>query len=102
MADLRTLIEGLGDMVAVLASADPQKRAELYEALGLRLTWHPDDKKVLVEAQPARVLAERVGGGDSLSRHTISPLGSGHRIDPGSNAESQCSSLHRLAAPVAE
>ena len=50
-------------MIAVLASADPQKRAELYEALGLRLTWHPDHKKVLVEAQPARVLAERVGGG---------------------------------------
>ncbi len=57
VADLRTLIVGLGDMVAVLASADPQKRADLYEALGLRLTWHPDDKKVLVEAQPARVLA---------------------------------------------
>ena len=63
MADPRTLIEGLGDMVAVLSSADPQKRAELFEALGLRLTWHPDDKKVLVEAQPARVLISGVGGG---------------------------------------
>jgi len=63
VADLRALIEGLGDMVAVLASADPHKRAELYKALGLRLTWHPKEKKVLVEAQPAGVLAERVGGG---------------------------------------
>lgn len=50
-------------MVAVLESADPKQRAGLYEALGLRLTWQPDDKKVLVEAQPARVLADRVGGG---------------------------------------
>ncbi len=45
-SQLRGLIEGLGDMVAVLANADPTKRAELYEAIGLRLTWHPHDKKV--------------------------------------------------------
>lgn len=61
--ELRGLIEGLGDMVAVLTNADPKQRAELYEALGLRLTWHPEDKRVLVEAQPARVLAGGVGGG---------------------------------------
>ena len=49
---LRDLIEGLGDMVAVLANTNPARRSELYEALGLRLTWHPQDKKVLVEATP--------------------------------------------------
>ena len=59
---LRDLIEGLGDMVAVLANTNPARRTELYEALGLRLTWHPQDKKVLVEATPTRVLADRVGG----------------------------------------
>lgn len=61
-SEMRTLIEGLGDMVAVLANAETGQRAQLYEALGLRLTWHPQDKKVLVEAQPTRVLAGRVGG----------------------------------------
>lgn len=68
VAELRGLIEGLGDMVAVLTNADPKQRTELYEALGLRLTWHPEDKKVLVEAQPARVLAGGVGG-------AIAPIG---------------------------
>jgi hypothetical protein len=75
VAELRGLIEGLGDMVAVLTNADPKQRAELYEALGLRLTWHPEDKKVLVEAQPALVLAGGVGGASS----TVTPrqLGTG-------------------------
>jgi DNA invertase Pin-like site-specific DNA recombinase len=61
-AQMRAVIEGLGDMITVLADADPAQRAKLYEALGLRLTWHPQDKKVLVEAQLARVPAGRVGG----------------------------------------
>jgi hypothetical protein len=59
---MRAVIEGLGDMITVLADAEPEQRAKLYEALGLRLTWHPQDKKVLVEAQLARVPAGRVGG----------------------------------------
>ena len=65
MTQLRALIEGVSDMVNVLANAEPTQRAELYETIGLKLTWHPQDKKVPVEAQPARVLAGRVGGGIS-------------------------------------
>lgn len=38
----------LGDMVRVLANADPAQKAKIYAALGLRLTYHPDEKKVLV------------------------------------------------------
>ena len=62
-AQIQALIEGLGDMITVLAGAEPEQRAELYRTLGLRLTWHPSDKKVLVEAQPTRVPAGGVGGG---------------------------------------
>jgi hypothetical protein len=40
-------------MAAVLANADPDKRAQLYETLGLRLTWHPQDKKVLEKPSPS-------------------------------------------------
>jgi hypothetical protein len=63
VAELRKLIVELGYMVAVLESAEPEARAVVYATLGLRLTWHPDQRKVLVEAQPARVLAGGVGGG---------------------------------------
>jgi site-specific DNA recombinase len=61
--DVRELVVELGDTVAVLKTADSKARAALYEALDLRLTWQPDQKKVLVEAQPPRVLAGGVGGG---------------------------------------
>lgn len=62
-SELRAFINGFGDVATVLESADPGSRADLYGTLGLRLTWHPDQRKVLVEAQPTRVLAGGVGGG---------------------------------------
>jgi DNA invertase Pin-like site-specific DNA recombinase len=59
--DARTLIEGLGDVATVLAAADPAKKADLYETLGLRLVYQPTDSVVVVEA--TMCATARVGGG---------------------------------------
>ena len=57
---LRALVEALRDIVGLLADADDEDRKELYQQLGISLTYHPDGK-VLVEALPRGVMV-RVGG----------------------------------------
>ncbi len=42
------MIRDLGDMVSVLADADPARKAKIYATLGLRLTYHPAESRVLV------------------------------------------------------
>ena len=49
---IRDLVAKLGDIIAVLRDADPADRAEVYQQLGLRLTYHPAEQKVRVQAQP--------------------------------------------------
>jgi site-specific DNA recombinase len=53
-AEVRTLIEGLPEIVQVLADAPPHDKANLYEAFGLELTYHPDRRTVTVTADPTR------------------------------------------------
>jgi site-specific DNA recombinase len=61
--DIRGLVESLGDLVPVLRAAGRQKKAELYESMGLNLTYEPDAQKVRVEADLSGVRMVRVGGG---------------------------------------
>jgi hypothetical protein len=58
---VRALVEALRDIVSLLAQADEDDRNELYQQLGVSLTYHPDGR-VLVEALPRGVMV-RVGGG---------------------------------------
>ena len=51
-AEIRALVERMGDLTEVLASADPQLKTELYGDLGVRLTYRPDEELVSVEAAP--------------------------------------------------
>lgn len=60
--ELRALVEALGDLVGVLRTADPAKKAELYGGLGLALTYDPNARRVTVEADLA-MCRDRVGGG---------------------------------------
>jgi site-specific DNA recombinase len=46
------LVTRLGDIIGVLREADPADRAEVYHELGLRLTYHPGQQIVRVQAQP--------------------------------------------------
>ena len=62
-ADIRAIIESVGDLVGVLESADQAKKAALYESLGLALIYEPATRRVLVEADLSGVRPVRVGGG---------------------------------------
>ena len=44
------MIESIGDFVGVLESADPEKKAALYESLGLNLIYELSRRRVPVEA----------------------------------------------------
>jgi len=61
--DIRSMVESLGDLVGVLEAAEPQKKAALYESLGLALVYEPSMRRVLVEADLGGVRPVRVGGG---------------------------------------
>ncbi|GAA2899774.1 hypothetical protein Acy02nite_61020 [Actinoplanes cyaneus] len=45
------LVGQLGDIFTVLDEADPADRAEVYQQLAIRLTYHPDKQKVRVQTQ---------------------------------------------------
>jgi hypothetical protein len=47
--EIRSLIEEIGDMVRLVAEADPDDKAKCYLRLGLKRTYHPD--KQYVEAR---------------------------------------------------
>jgi hypothetical protein len=63
--ELADMTRAIGDMVSVLTDADPARKARIYAGLGLRLTYHPDKKKVLVGQASAQGIgrAVRVRGG---------------------------------------
>jgi hypothetical protein len=60
--EIRALVKSLSDLVEVLGAAEPHKKADLYESLGLSLTYEPAERKVLVEADLSGVRMLRVGG----------------------------------------
>ncbi|MGH2555707.1 MAG: hypothetical protein ACRDHO_08345 [Actinomycetota bacterium] len=69
--DIRRLIDSLGDVTRILSRAEPLRKADLYESLGVGLTYEPDERKVLVEANLTRGDKVRVGG---ASRTVSTPL----------------------------
>jgi site-specific DNA recombinase len=53
-ADIERVVAALGDIAAVLAAADPAKKAETYAQLGVTLTYRPDENTVTAEARPGQ------------------------------------------------
>jgi site-specific DNA recombinase len=49
---LAALINGLGNLLDVLANAAPEDKAAVYEKLGLRLTYDPVRRVVVAESDP--------------------------------------------------
>ena len=75
---LAALVNGLGNLLDVLANAAPEDKAEVYARLGLRLTYDPARRVVIAESDPwAKVRvgepigpkrpADRVGKSQSVS-----------------------------------
>jgi hypothetical protein len=51
--DVRAIVEELGDLASVLATAKGAAKAKLYADLGIQLTYRPTERIVAVEASPA-------------------------------------------------
>jgi site-specific DNA recombinase len=49
---LAALVNGLGNLLDVLADAAPEDKAEVYRQLGLRLTHDPARRVVIAESDP--------------------------------------------------
>jgi rRNA-processing protein FCF1 len=60
-AQIKRLVLQLKDIVAVLATADPKLKAEVYKELGVSIIYDPDARLVSVHAGPCAT--ERVGEG---------------------------------------
>ena len=43
----------------MLADVDPARKPKIYAGLGLRLTYHPDKRRVLVGQASTQVIGER-------------------------------------------
>jgi site-specific DNA recombinase len=54
--EIADLVKAVGDVMQVLADADPADKAEIYGRLGLTLTYHPKEKRVTAEARPASIM----------------------------------------------
>jgi hypothetical protein len=48
--DIARIVAELGDLAAVLASADAAQKAETYGQLRMKLTYRPTDATVTIEA----------------------------------------------------
>ncbi|MGW3610661.1 hypothetical protein ACWD6N_12335, partial [Micromonospora sp. NPDC005163] len=44
--EIKDLVQALGDIATVLRDADPTDKAEVYQQLGLRLTYQPETQTV--------------------------------------------------------
>lgn len=53
---ITSLVTALRDVMQVLQDADPADKAEVYSRLGLTLTYHPEDKRVIAEARPETIM----------------------------------------------
>ncbi|KOU35365.1 hypothetical protein [Streptomyces sp. WM6378] len=69
--EIRDLVEQLGDITSALASAAPENKQRLYEALGLNLVYYAKERIVTVEPQPALMCTRgKCPRGNTGHRHT--------------------------------
>jgi hypothetical protein len=52
LAEIRSVIEEIANVVSLVAEADPSDKAELYTRLGLKLTYYPDKHHVEARVEP--------------------------------------------------
>ncbi|WP_263247275.1 recombinase family protein [Saccharopolyspora rosea] len=62
-AEIHAMIDSLGDVGRALNQGDPVELQNLYEALGLEMTYDPGPRIVDVSVNPGRRVSARVGGG---------------------------------------
>ncbi len=68
--EITSLVKAVGDVMQVLKDADSADKAEVYSQLGLTLTYHPNEKRVVGEARPAIMYVGACPRGD-LNPHAL-------------------------------
>lgn len=61
-ADVHAMIDSLGDLGRALSRADPHKLQELYEQIGLEMTYGPESRSLETAVNLGRSVSVRVGG----------------------------------------
>jgi site-specific DNA recombinase len=54
--EMGQFVQGLGDIMRVLAEADPADKAEVYRRLESGPTYKPESYEVIAEARPAAIM----------------------------------------------
>ncbi|MEX5636355.1 zinc ribbon domain-containing protein [Parafrankia sp. FMc2] len=67
--EISDMVAAAGDIVAVLADADPADKAEIYTQLGLELTYEPGGNRVIAEAKPSTIMYGRECPRGDLNPH---------------------------------
>jgi site-specific DNA recombinase len=62
--EVRALVQLVKKGLIGLAKAPPAQKAAMYATMGLRLTYHPEDDTLDIEARPDACTRVRVGGPD--------------------------------------
>ncbi|WP_239395558.1 zinc ribbon domain-containing protein, partial [Frankia sp. CiP3] len=57
--EITDMVTTMGDIVTVLAEADPADKAEIYTQLGLQLIYEPGRHRVIAEAKPQGIMYKR-------------------------------------------
>ncbi len=68
--EIRTIVEAMSGIAAILKAAHPADKAELYRELGLRLTYEPGPRLIKAEASPSRSCTKMCPRGD-LNPHAL-------------------------------
>jgi site-specific DNA recombinase len=69
--EITSLVKTLGDVMRVLKDADPADKAEIYGQIGLTLTYHPNEKRVVAEARPATIMYVAACPRGDLNPHSL-------------------------------
>jgi hypothetical protein len=70
--EINTMVEALAGIAAILRTADPIDKAEVYRRLGLRLTYKPSLRVIAAEANPSGSCTSLCPRGD-LNPHSLHP-----------------------------
>jgi hypothetical protein len=70
--EINTVVEALAGIAAILRTADPVDKAEVYRQLGLKLTYKPGLRVVDAEAEPSGSCTSLCPMGDS-NPHSLHP-----------------------------
>ena len=54
--EIMSLVTEISRITQALRNADPADKAQVYGRLGLTLTYHPNEKRVVAEARPASMV----------------------------------------------